>query len=58
MNEENVNLYWNFAEGTTAEAQGTTATAVGAVGYFEACLWIGKALSMQCLTNICVWVRQ
>ncbi len=27
----------NFAKGTTAKAQGTTASAVGAVGYFEAC---------------------
>ncbi len=34
--EENVNLYLNFARGTTAKAQGTTAIAVGAVGYFEA----------------------
>ncbi len=25
--EENVNLYWNFAKGTTAKAQGTTAIA-------------------------------
>ncbi len=31
--EENVNLYWNFAKGTTAKAQGTTAVAVG---YFKA----------------------
>ena len=32
---ENVNLYLNFAEGTTAKVQGTTAIAVGAVGYFQ-----------------------
>ena len=31
-------LYWNFAEGTTVKAQGTMAIALGAVGYFEACL--------------------
>ena len=31
--EESVNLY--FAKGTTAKAQGTTATAVGVVGYFK-----------------------
>ena len=24
-NEENVNSFWNFAQGTTAKAQGTTA---------------------------------
>ncbi len=35
--EENVNLYWNLAKCTTAKAKGTTAIAVGAVGYFEAC---------------------
>ena len=34
---ENVNLYKNIAEGTTAKAQGTTTIAVGAVCYFEAC---------------------
>ena len=26
-----VNLYWNFGKGTTANAQGTTAIAVGAM---------------------------
>ena len=26
-------LYWNMAEGTTAKAQGTTAFAVGVMGY-------------------------
>ena len=35
--ELNVKLYWNLAGGTTAKAQGTTAIAVGAVGYFKAC---------------------
>ena len=30
-----MNLYWNLAKGTTAKAQGTTATDVGAVGYSE-----------------------
>ena len=30
-------LYWNFAKGTTAKTQGTTAFAAGAMGYFEAC---------------------
>ena len=40
-----MNLYWNFAKGTSAKAQGTTAKAqgtpaiaVGAVGYLEACI--------------------
>ncbi len=33
-------LYWNFAEGTAAKAQGTTAgSTVGAVSYFKA--WCG-----------------
>ena len=27
-------LYWNLAEGTTAKVQGTTAIAVGAVGFW------------------------
>ena len=31
--EENVNLNWKFAKGTTAKAQGTTTITVG---YFEA----------------------
>ena len=30
-----MNLYWNFAKGTSAKAQGTTAVAVGARGYFN-----------------------
>ena len=34
--QESVNLYWTFVKGTTAEAQGTTAIAVGARGYFKA----------------------
>ena len=34
--EENVNLCWNFAKGTTAKAQGTTALAVGSVDKFKA----------------------
>ena len=38
FNEENVHLYSKLAQGTTAEALGITATAVGAVGYFEA--WV------------------
>ena len=33
--EENVNLCWDFAKGTTAKAQGTTAIDVGAVGQFK-----------------------
>ena len=35
--KESVNLYWNFAKGTTAKAQDTTAITVGAEGYFEVC---------------------
>ena len=35
--EDNLNLYLNFAKGTTAKAQGTMAIAVGVVGHFEAC---------------------
>ena len=35
--EDNLNLYCNFAKGTTAKAQGTAAIAVGALGYLEAC---------------------
>ena len=35
--ESNVKLYRNLAEGTTAKAQGTTATAVDELGYFKAC---------------------
>ena len=31
------NLYRNLAKGTTVKAQGTTAIAVGVVGYLEAC---------------------
>ena len=41
--EESLSLYWNFAKGTTANAQGTianaqgtTVIAVGTVGYFKA----------------------
>ena len=33
---ENVSLCWNFAEGTSATAQGTLAIAVGDVSYYEA----------------------
>ena len=36
-------LYWNFAKGTTAKAQGTMATAVDAVGYFEAWCFLGDS---------------
>ena len=36
--EENWNLYRNIAQGTTVEAQGTTAIAMGAVGYFKSFL--------------------
>ncbi len=35
LNEKNVNLYWNFAKGTTA-------IALGARGYFEACIYLLK----------------
>ena len=36
-----VKLYWNFAEGSRAKAQGTTAIVVGAVGKFGGmCLYI------------------
>ncbi len=45
--EEYVNLYWNFAKGTTTKAQGTTAIAVGAVGYFEACMYVYYILSIK-----------
>ena len=31
-------MYWKFADGTNTKAQGTTAIAVGATGYFEACM--------------------
>lgn len=34
---ENVNFYLNFAKGTIAKAQSTTANAVGVVGVFQAC---------------------
>ena len=33
--EENSSLYLNFAKSTASKAQGTTAIAVGAMGYFE-----------------------
>ena len=33
--EANENLYWKFSKGT--KAKGTTAIAVGVVGYFDAC---------------------
>ena len=39
-----MSLYCKLAEGTTAEAQGTTANGVGAVGYVEACLSIIKKI--------------
>ena len=46
---EIVNLYWNFAECTTAYAQGTTAIAVGGRGYFEACPWCYDKFELPCV---------
>lgn len=35
-------FYWNLAKEATAKAQGTTAIAVGAMGYFEVYMYHGK----------------
>ena len=50
---KNVNLYWNFAKGTTAKAQGITAIDVCVVGYFEDCVTLSNVCDL-CTIVHCV----
>ena len=42
--EDNVNLYRNLVQGTTAKVQGTTAIAADVMGYFKAWAYLGEQL--------------